>query len=263
MIARLLREQRERRAASEQLRARSWLFQHRLPQDEETLHLVTERLAARNNGRWIDGLLGVALLAAYAVWLFTGGLDRLPAWTSSAIPFGAVMALSLVRRGVLWRRADRAVAAAAPGRVANLDRPSWGELVGRPTLALLALLTVGGWVLAATADPTSGTDERVSWAVLVTLGALYCAALLELARRRGIVAQDRVTLVADHRLRVGEAVEAVGIGGVFLVIGATTTTDSWTALAIVLGVYLLAGLTAQRHSTAVKRAGIPALEVAR
>jgi hypothetical protein len=71
----------------------------------------------------------------------------------------------------------------------------------------------------------SGRGARV---VLVSLGVVYTVVLLELARRRNVLAGDAMTFTVDRRLRVAEAVDAVGTGAVFIVVvpmpfGATNT----------------------------------------
>jgi hypothetical protein len=87
---------------------------------------------------------------------------------------------------------------------------------------------------------------------MAVLGIGYCLALLELARRRSMLARDAVTLAADRRLRVEEADEAVSLGAPFIAIFPTMTGENGTAIYIFLAGYGLLLLARWWHAKQVR-----------
>lgn len=239
----------------EVLRARSWLIGQRLPHhDPDTLALVAARLEARRKGRWFDVVLLLVLLVAFIVWVFWAGVAaEYGSLFTVAVPIVCAMAISLFRRSVLWQRRERATAARLHGRVTSLERPTWAELLGRPTLILLGGLIAAALVTAALATPLAAAENRLGRVALVVLGTLYCAALLGLARRRSTVARDDVTLIADRRLRAEEAAQAIGSAGWFIAIVPNSGGVDVVGQMLFLGGYLLVSYAAWCHGRRLVR----------
>jgi hypothetical protein len=241
-------------------RARSWLIQQRLPHhDGDVVALVAARLAARRKGRWFDGLILVGLLAAYLLWLAAVDDDEsgFLALLLAVFPFAAVMSIEVLRRSVLWWRHERDAAAQLRGRVTTLDRrPTWSELLGWPALVLLAGLASAALATTATAAPGPNESSRESHVVMVVSGIGYCLALLELARRRSMLARDAVTLAADRRLRVEEAGEAASLGALFIAVFPMTTSENGTAMYLLLAGYGLVLLATWWHARQARADGV-------
>jgi hypothetical protein len=228
-------------------RARSWLIQQRLPHhDADAVLLVAARLAARRRGRWFDGLLFLGFLLACLVWLYATDARPLSPSAFTAAVMVVAMSIVLLRRSLLWWRLERGVAAQLHGRVAALDRPTWARLVGWPAVLLLTLVSAAALVAAASsAVHESGRGARV---VLVSLGVVYTVVLLELARRRSVLAGDALTFTVDRRLRVAEAVDAVGTGAIFIAIVPLPFGASNTGTVLSLAGYGLLCVTAWWNS---------------
>lgn len=193
-------------ATAAERRARVWLFEQKLPADEQSVALVVERHGVRRRAGFVlvvivGAVVGGAVVAALRV-------DSRAFLPSLVVTFAVVPAGALLTQVFLWRRSDRRVAGWFESRLAPLRPPTWRDLVGpaapRRAAALLLVLLLGAGIVAAL-----GEAALAAGIVVAVLGSCLCAVgTVEFARRRPVVVGDASSYEVDNRFRGEQAKEA-------------------------------------------------------
>lgn len=236
--------------------AGEWLARHRLPATEESVGLVAGRLRARREG-WLFERLVVLAVFVPAWWL----LARDQVWRGPDLTVWVWVCVAMtvvgdvLRRWRVWARWDRRSRAALAVRMASLNPPTWDDLVSRRAVRRAGLLLCAGVALAVVTYSSSGAVAGATTGFLVLAAAVHPAALLELARRRPVVADSEVAIAINDRLRGEEADRAATLGLFWVVLAPVVDGGSDVTLTLVAFVWYLYVVSAVRHRYAYEQVG--------
>jgi hypothetical protein len=236
--------------------AQEWLVRHRVPTNDETVALVSQRLRARRRGLLFEWLVAVAVFLP-GWWLLAGdqlwdGPDLMP-WVW--VPVTMAVVGDVLRRWLLWSRWDRRSRAAQTVRMASLSPPTWDDLVGTRTIHRAAVLLVAGLALAIATYWSDGAVAAATAGLLVLAAAVHPAALLEVARRRPVTADSETAIAVNDRLRGEEADRAAKLGLFWVVLVPVISGGSDVTLTMVAFVGYLFVVSSVRHRYAYEQVG--------
>lgn len=234
--------------------SRGWLTRHRLPLDDDSVGLVADRLAARRRG-WVFEQVAVVVLFVTAWWLLARdqvwrGPD-LTLWVSVSVTLAVVG--DVLRRWVVWYRWDRSARAALSVRMALLNPPTWGDLVGRRAIRRAGVLLCAAAALVVVSYSSSGAKAAATTGALVLAAAVHPAALLEIARRRPVAADSEGAIAINDRLRGEEADRAATLGLFWVVLVPVVDAGSDLTLTLIAFVWYLFVVSAVRHRYAYEQ----------
>jgi hypothetical protein len=228
-----------------------WLARHRLPATPGALQLVGERLRERRVARVGAYVARINLLVLVVIGILllsdSGGLledRRIPLGFVGLAPLIVInIACDVGVRRLVWRRWDRRLAERLRMRLAPVGQPDWYDLVGRRAVLRAAALLAAGVAYAGWLWVDRGPISAGAAAFLVAAAAIHSVALLEVARRRPVIAGDVEALAIDDRLRGEEAGSPAADGLGWIAVMPVVALDDPLSFLFMLGyLYTAAGV---------------------
>lgn len=245
--------------STEEWRVHTWLKRNRLS-DLELTPLVRARILARHRADR-GAAVGFGMLFLIAIGIgFVAQVDDAGAAGTIAWFTAIYLLLYVAVVVMLWlqRRADLRIARGLPHRVTRSEATSPATLLGPGQVWSGAAVYSGGALLGAAVTGYAGADRGLGLAFLagtVLFGGFAAWLLGEIARRPA-VADDEVSLRADHRLRRVDASQALAPYPAILALVAGVNSRS-AAMWLFLGYCALAFVAWLVPALRSSRAGAP------